>query len=89
MESSDVLFLSRYNDLLIIKNKEIISTIPIQCDEFYVKGYTIYFLKDKLFKSYHLMTQEMTMIENDVIQIHPTETGILIQTADQVKKYEI
>lgn len=88
-KSEDLLFVSRETDLMMIKNREILLNLPIQCDEFYVEGYQIYFLNHQELKSYHLVTQEITLIESDVIQIQPIEKGILIQTMSQIKKYEI
>lgn len=85
-QHQDLLFVSREQELVMMKDKQQLASFPIQCELFFIEGYEIYFLDQQTFKRCHLLTQEVNVIEQEVLFIQPQQDGILIQTTTGFKK---
>mgnify|MGYP003279929814 CR=1 FL=1 len=85
-QHQDLLFVSCEQELVVMKDKQLLVSFPIQCESFFVEGYLIYFLDHQMLKQCHLLTQEVTVIEEDVLFMMPQHDKILIKTTSGLKR---
>lgn len=86
LQSNDLILVQQLQEIVIMKDQTIISTLAIQCDTYWVRGYQLYFLFEGQLKVMHLLTHQIDVIETDVLNAQPVADGIWIQTSTQLKK---
>lgn len=79
-----IVFASTQNEILVIQNQEVCSTLEIKCHHFEISGDQLYYLTDADLRSYHLLTQQHQLIETDVIQFSLLNKGLVLEKSDGV-----
>lgn len=83
--SNGLVFALNEDEILLIQNQVVCSSLKINCQQFEISGYELYYLSDTDLSVYHLLTQQHQFLEPDVKKFSLLDEGLLLEKNDEIR----